>query len=583
MDATVYYDGECPFCSRYVRLQQLRRTLNSLELVDLRVDQSKRDWLASQGFDLDKGMVLDLDGQLYAGEQAAHRLALLGSRNSCLGHINRAVLGTKFGATLAYPILRLGRNATLLVLGRTPLQVDPADQRAWQILVLMSWGLFAYLHVLVYAYQYDATMWLTTWAIAPLGVALFYFPLSRRLLLALLLCMAVDAWRQMPSLSNHTILKNTFLLALLLAGAWHAISGGRWRDVLNDAAPIGRAALLCMYIFGVFHKINTDFLNPEVSCAVALWQQMPALLAWIEAPWFHWLSIYGTLVIESVILLCLLFTRTRHAGIILGIGFHALLAMSGYAIYAAFSTLTITLHLLFLDRASAEQIVASPMWRKLMVQLRSPSGLVVSSLWFISLAVLAWNQSFSSIGVLWLPVIGVLCYAIARYGKPKDEQIGSGAQRLFWSRQWWLNALSVLFFVSCLSPYLGLKTAQSMNMFANLRLEAGESNHLIFSRPPGPFDYLADTVEITASSDSTYLRYIQRNDLRLTYYSLLDRLEREPQASVSFIRRHESLDHQNAASLQEEISAVLHPRWVRNLFHFNPVDLTRPKPCAIDR
>ena len=32
---------------------------------------------------------------------------------------------------------------------------------------------------------------------------------------------------------------------------------------------VARYLLAIMYFYGIFHKINTDFLNPQVSCAVA--------------------------------------------------------------------------------------------------------------------------------------------------------------------------------------------------------------------------------------------------------------------------------------------------------------------------
>lgn len=580
MRMTIYYDGECPFCSRFARFQKLQHNVEEVRLVDLRNAEPDRQQLQALGYDLDKGMVLDLDGELYPGEEAVHRLALLSTGSSLLARLNRWALGTRTGAALLYPLLRLGRNASLLALGRRPLQASDAGDLAWQTLFCMTWGLFAFLHVLVYAWQFGATMWLTSWTIAPLGIYLFFFPQSRRIFLALFACMSIDAVRQMPTLSNHTILKNTFLLALLLSGTWHAVRGGKWRDYLQDAASVGRAALCVMYVFGVFHKINSDFLDPAVSCATALWKEMPAFLSWLDNPDVYTVAIYGTLVIESAILFCLLFRRARHIGIVCGIAFHSLLAMSGYAIYAPFSTLTIALHLLFLDRESARQIVDSSFWKQLATRLRSPFGLTIFFLWLACLTWLASAGNFGSVGVLWLPPVALLCYAILRYGDAVSKRSGG---QILWSKHWWLNAVSVLFFLNCFSPYLGLKTAQSMNMFANLRLEAGLSNHLVFRSAPGPFGYLADVVEIVDSTGSPYFHRIRSQGLHVTYYDLLDKLERNPQVTVTFLRDGELLARQSAATLREDIQRVLHPRWVRGIFHFNPVDLTTPKPCALDR
>ncbi len=37
---------------------------------------------------------------------------------------------------------------------------------------------------------------------------------------------------------------------------------------------VARALLAIMYFYGIFHKINTDFLDPRVSCAVALYMPL---------------------------------------------------------------------------------------------------------------------------------------------------------------------------------------------------------------------------------------------------------------------------------------------------------------------
>jgi len=48
---TVFYDGECPFCTRYVRLLRLRRAAGTVRLVDLRADAGIRSALEGEGFD----------------------------------------------------------------------------------------------------------------------------------------------------------------------------------------------------------------------------------------------------------------------------------------------------------------------------------------------------------------------------------------------------------------------------------------------------------------------------------------------------------------------------------------------------
>ena len=79
MNVTIYYDGDCPFCSNYVRYLRLQRAVGSPHLVDVRRDTTRLDSLKRDGYDLDQGMVAEIDGRRYAGADAMHMLALLAS------------------------------------------------------------------------------------------------------------------------------------------------------------------------------------------------------------------------------------------------------------------------------------------------------------------------------------------------------------------------------------------------------------------------------------------------------------------------------------------------------------------------
>jgi predicted DCC family thiol-disulfide oxidoreductase YuxK len=363
--ASIYYDGDCPFCARYVKLLRLREALGEVRLVDLRRSPDDVTRLRQAGFEPDEGMAFEFGGELHFGQDAVHRLALLGTGSGAFNRFNRWLLGSRHVSRFAYPALRMGRNAVLFLLGRARMrEPSPTSQAPW-LLFHQALGVFALLHTLVNTFQFNFQVYPSTWLIAALGLGLVLQPASTRLAAALLIAFAVDAWAQLPALSNHTVIKNFLLLAIGACALRQMWRGGDWTAFYRDFAPTGRVLLVVMYVFGVFHKINTDFLDPEVSCAVALWRQMPAFLRWIDFTAFHYAAIYGTLVIETVILACLLLPRTRTVAIGVGIAFHSLLALSAYAMYVPFSTLTIALHLLFIEEESAARILSSPPWRAL--------------------------------------------------------------------------------------------------------------------------------------------------------------------------------------------------------------------------
>ncbi len=391
--------------------------------------------------------------------------------------------------------------------------------------------------------------------------------------------MLVDGVLQMPAFSNHTILKNFFLVGVSLAGFYHALRASQWRDFWADVLPVGRMLLVVMYFFGVFHKINSSFIDPASSCAMALWVQMPGWLNWLQGPLIQYSAIYGTFLIESLLVVLLFVPRLRHIGIACGMVFHLLLALSGYAMYAPFSFLSVFLHLCFLSPEASRRVIHSREWGAFERFLRRPAGLSVLAMLLAMAYLGAWSGRYADVTYVCLVAIAPLLYCVLRYGR--DANVALAAQ-FFVSPRRWLFLVVVLFFFNCITPYLGLKTAQSMNMFANLRLEAGQSNHLLI-RGVGPFSYLDDVVEVVESSGSSRFDYVRREGLGLVYYSLLDELERRPGARVSFNRNGELLQAQSAETLRHDIAEILHPRWFRAWFHFAVVDFSLPKPCALDR
>jgi predicted DCC family thiol-disulfide oxidoreductase YuxK len=114
----IVYDGECPFCSRYVKLLRLRESLGSFELIDARTGHPAARDLAARGFDLDEGMAL-IDGEsVYFGDECVHRLALMSTPVGAFNRLNAAIFRSPRLSALLYPALRAGRNATLFLLGR---------------------------------------------------------------------------------------------------------------------------------------------------------------------------------------------------------------------------------------------------------------------------------------------------------------------------------------------------------------------------------------------------------------------------------------------------------------------------------
>lgn len=121
-DNWLLYDGECPFCSRYVALVSIRKAVGSLRLVNARKGGPEFDEVIAEGLDLNEGMVLKLSGQLYHGHDSIHALSLLSAPTGPFSRFNGWVFRSKTRAAVLYPVLRASRNLTLRLLGRKPIR-----------------------------------------------------------------------------------------------------------------------------------------------------------------------------------------------------------------------------------------------------------------------------------------------------------------------------------------------------------------------------------------------------------------------------------------------------------------------------
>jgi predicted DCC family thiol-disulfide oxidoreductase YuxK len=122
-ETIILYDGDCPFCSRYVRVLRLRETLGEVRLINARDGGPEVEAAVARGLDLDEGMVLRLDGTYYHGDDCIHRLALLSSPSGVFNRVNAAIFRSERLSRLLYPVLRSGRNTLLGLLGREKLNL----------------------------------------------------------------------------------------------------------------------------------------------------------------------------------------------------------------------------------------------------------------------------------------------------------------------------------------------------------------------------------------------------------------------------------------------------------------------------
>lgn len=114
----IVYDGACPVCSNYVRFIRLRETVGRVVLLDARDGGTVVEGLIARGIDLDEGMVLMMDGQVYHGADCVNRLALLSTPSGLFNRLNAWIFRSAAVSRALYPIMRAGRNLLLKLLNK---------------------------------------------------------------------------------------------------------------------------------------------------------------------------------------------------------------------------------------------------------------------------------------------------------------------------------------------------------------------------------------------------------------------------------------------------------------------------------
>ena len=367
---------------------------------------------------------------------------------------------------------------------------------------------------------------------------------------------------RMPDVGDHTLLIGVIGACILTHLGGSLIRTRRPVDagaLFARIAPFLRASVLVLYAAVALSKLNTTFLDPQLSCAAVMssgiaWFDRGLLDGWQVEP-----AIWGTLIVEASLPLLLAFRRTRSVGLIVGLGFHLTLALAGNV---PFTAVMLALYVAFLApdlparaRAGLWARWPAPSW----IGGGGPSGPSGPS----GLSGLRAGAAFAAMVGCWFggayaatvdPALvealvdnGTRLFVVALVGAaaglgllarghppatagPSGGRAQPGAASLRPRHP--VFALGVLVLVlNAASPYLGLKTATSFNMFSNLRTEPGHWNHLLIPEQVRIFGTQDRLVRITETNDPVLQSSADAGQLLVE--SELERLLRERPGSYA--------------------------------------------------
>lgn len=334
----------------------------------------------------------------------------------------------------------------------------------------------------------------------------------------------------LPEVPNHRILMFCVNLGLLLTFLANRTRGDPQPIRTALAGAFSRVALftlVAVYFFATFAKLNTGFLDPEISCGGRFLGHVTRvfpLLGFTQASAAIWL----TILVEGLLVPGLLFRKTRRAAVLVGLLFHfgvALDLVKRFYNFSAVMSALLTASLgteLLREAARALESRFSPAvrarMRALLAITRAFFAVWLSGLFAYGVLVdpsAAWRV-FVGAWLIWT-VLGTFYIALAAAAflvpaasLPSPANVPRVA----------VVAPLLLVFANGCGPYLGYKTRTAFNMYSNLRLEANAGNHLVFSRSLDVCGYLADDVELLETNDELLRRDYLDEGYHITNFEL---------------------------------------------------------------
>jgi hypothetical protein len=363
---------------------------------------------------------------------------------------------------------------------------------------------------------------------------------------------------QFPDVANHVNVEIACSVMLLVAIGYSIAHRDRFPtddDCFDLVRPVLQVTMVVLYVMAGFAKLNTDFLNPAVSCVGDMMHDLRSVAA-IRVPLLHLPA--GPFLIAGVGLVAAALVTTRGTG-------RAVRPMTRAGTFGLIVTpgiLTLGLAPVAPARAAALAILAMScvviLWEfagGMLLTVPRFQGPLLAFCWmmhatlsfigFVHFGALAFAMLFTFLPAQYMDLMTrdvrvalvnrtaprvYVCFAIAALAGvvsglnerlpaailfnlatlvmlwPVLRSLAAQAPRPAWPgtpignrlTPAWFYALPVLLVLHGLTGYVGLRTAGNFTMFSNLRTEGPASNHLLLgTNPLKLWDYQEDVVRFT--------------------------------------------------------------------------------------
>ena len=422
---------------------------------------------------------------------------------------------------------------------------------------------------------------------------LLFVPRSILTLTFFLLTSLFFWFQKLPFVPNHIFFE--ILVHASILGTVLAVSIYQWKKGLSSQElrgliyehmrPVVMSALIIMYLFTVLHKLNWDFLDPTVSCAVSMHKELANLVPIVPSgTWTHWPTIIGTLFFELIIPLGLWWRKTRVPAVLLGLFFHWFLALHPHGGIYSFSHLLYVLYVVFLFSSRD-----NPFDTRIKIPHFGVLAIKLAAVFLFGLALFLQMSAYKN-GNGFFVANAIGFYTWLLFAMWLVMTYAPAIRRHVWNRppdpmarpMYLLLVFPALVFLNGLAPYLSLKTTTAFSMFSNIRTEGTGNNHLFMPRIKF-FNYQDDLVEILESNDRQLQQYVNTKDL-LSWFELR-RITSSRKRENLFVKYKRSKDpedilFQKKGAPKDAELLKPHPWYLSRFLVFRPIGrLDKPMPC----
>ncbi|MBC2606687.1 HTTM domain-containing protein [Pelagicoccus albus] len=394
----------------------------------------------------------------------------------------------------------------------------------------LAWAITGLIHLLTFQWTLP-----TSWSGAVFcfsTILLLFKPSSFRHLTIFLASVAILLGLNYENASNHLVLEFWISASSLLSISYHFLIFDRTKrrelSILSIAA-FARLQYLLIFFFAVLSKLNSDFFDPDWSCASLFAKQTIEFLK-LDTISFGLLdpsresirisAIYLTLTCEIAIPCLLIAKKTRRLGIYVALAFHFAMGFIPILGISSFSSLSFTLLLFFFPRSALSLLdsnissIVAPFRRRRAT--KAACSLIV--LLTLSLAIYL-HQSYFHPAVtpiakwLWLslslPLLWLAFRALRATHPNRQDQ--EPAKDHFLPQPRTLASLNLPVVILGLLPYLGLQTQGSFTMFSNLRILGAQPNLFLANGPL--LESNLELIEVLSSNHPEFESYPNSNKL----------------------------------------------------------------------